>query len=287
MDRLTSLLPAAFQWTRLASLAMLSAVVGVFDVVGCDPARDHSSSLGRSERGAFDGAGVGGEGGKPFSDAEFAVVRGQMVDDLATSIRDERVLDALRKVPRHEFVPVAQRSRSYHDVPLPVSEGQTITRPLIVALMTELLELDGSERVLEVGTGSGYQASVLAELAAEVFTVEIKADSSAAAKDKVSGLQGRGLVRDARVTFVVGDGNKGHPPGAPYDAILVTAAASRVPEALQSQLKPNGRLVIPVGDNYFQELLLVTKDDKGEVSERSMKLVRLIKLQEKESGREE
>ena len=94
-------------------------------------------------------------------------------------------------------------------------------------------------------------------------------------------------MRDARVTFVVGAGNKGHPPGAPYDAILVTAAASRVPEALQSQLKPNGRLVIPVGDNYFQELLLVTKDDKGEVSERSMKLVRLIKLQEKESGREE
>ena len=212
----------------------------------------------------------------PSSDESFARKRNEMVDAIAPSIRDRRVLEAMRKVPRHLFVPAEVRDRSYRDVPLPIGEGQTISQPTIVAIMSELLNLDGTERVLEVGTGSGYQAAVLTELAREVYTVEILPGLSRSARETIEELQ-RTSVISTKPTFVVGDGNKGYEPSAPYDAIIVTAAPTEVPGALLEQVKAGGRLVIPVGD-YYQELKLITKDETGKITEESMKLVRFVRL---------
>ncbi len=209
-------------------------------------------------------------------DGSFARKRNEMVDAIAPSISDGRVLDAMRKVPRHLFVPAEVRDRSYLDVPLPIGEGQTISQPTIVAIMTALLNLDGTERVLEVGTGSGYQAAVLAELAREVYTVEILPGLSQSARETIEELRRIGAI-STKPTFVVGDGNKGYEPSAPYDAIIVTAAPTEVPGPLLEQLKAGGRLVIPVGD-YYQELKLITKDETGKVTEESMKLVRFVRL---------
>ena len=210
------------------------------------------------------------------SDESFARQRNEMVDAIAASIRDRRVLGAMRKVPRHLFVPAAVRDRSYRDVPLPIGEGQTISQPTIVGIMSELLNLDGTEKVLEVGTGSGYQAAVLTELASEVYTVEILPGLSQSATETIEELQRAGVI-STKPTFVVGDGNMGHEPAAPYDAIIVTAAPPEVPGALLEQLKAGGRLVIPVGD-YYQELKLITKDETGKITEESMKLVRFVRL---------
>ncbi len=210
------------------------------------------------------------------SDESFARKRNEMVDAIAPSIRDPRVLEAMRKVPRHLFVPAEWRDRSYRDVPLPIGEGQTISQPTIVAIMSELLNLDGTEKVLEVGTGSGYQAAVLTELAREVYTVEILPGLSRSARETIEELQRTSAI-STKPTFVVGDGNKGYEPAAPYDAIIVTAAPTEVPGALLEQLKAGGRLVIPVGD-YYQELKLITKDETGKITEESMKLVRFVRL---------
>ena len=210
------------------------------------------------------------------SDETFARMRNEMVDAIAPSIRDRRVLEAMRKVPRHLFVPAEWRDRSYRDVPLPIGEGQTISQPTIVAIMSELLNLDGTEKVLEVGTGSGYQAAVLTELAREVYTVEILPGLSRSARETFEELRSKGIIL-TKPTFVVGDGNKGYEPAAPYDAIIVTAAPTDIPGALLDQLKAGGRLVIPVGD-YYQELKLITKDETGKTTEESMKLVRFVRL---------
>jgi protein-L-isoaspartate(D-aspartate) O-methyltransferase len=209
-----------------------------------------------------------------------------MVDQLASSfneapITDKRVLDALRRVPRHEFVPESVRSQSYQNRPLPIGESQTISQPYIVALMTQLLELDGTENVLEIGTGSGYQAAILGELAAEVTTVEIRPPLLEEAKKKLEDLKARGVLGWKKLVAVVGDGSRGYPPGAPYDAIIVTAAPSKVPDALLEQLRPGGRLVIPVGD-FFQELRLIQKDAGGGVTEKTIVPVRFVPLLEDE-----
>ena len=204
--------------------------------------------------------------------------RNEMVDAIAPSIRDRRVLRAMRRVPRHVFVPEAVRDRSYRDVPLPIGEGQTISQPTIVAIMSELLDLDGTEKVLEVGTGSGYQAAVLTELAKEVYTVEILPRLSESARQTIEELRTQGVLRPGVLKFIVGDGSKGYEPAAPYDAIIVTAAPKQVPRALLKQLKGGGRLVIPVGD-YYQELKLITKDQNEKTTEKSMKLVRFVRLQ--------
>lgn len=215
------------------------------------------------------------------SEEFYARLRHEMVDSLAESIRDRRVLDAMRKVPRHLFVPEEVRGRSYRDVPLPIGEGQTISQPTIVAIMSELLDLDGTEKVLEIGTGSGYQAAVLLELAREVYTVEILPGLSRAAEGTIEELKRRGVLRATEIEFVVGDGSDGYAPAAPYDAIIVTAAPAEVPGALLEQLEAGGRLVIPVGD-YYQELKLITKDREGTITEKAMKLVRFVRLVEKE-----
>jgi protein-L-isoaspartate(D-aspartate) O-methyltransferase len=169
-------------------------------------------------------------------------------------IRDPRVLDAMAAVPRHRFVPDSERAHAYEDRALPLEAGQTISQPYIVAFMTEALGVRPDDRVLEVGTGSGYQTAVLARLAAEVFTVERIGDLQGAARDVLEHL-GVGNVR-----FLVGDGTLGWEAHAPYDRILVTAGAPNVPAPLRAQLSPEGgRMVIPVGDTDVQELVAVTR----------------------------
>ncbi len=167
-------------------------------------------------------------------------------------IRDARVLAAMRWVPRHLFVPPAVAREAYGDHPLPIGHGQTISQPYIVAFMTEAVGLKGGERVLEVGTGSGYQAAVLARMTAEVYTIEIVEPLGVEARDRLARFGYRG------VEVRIGDGYAGWPEAAPFDAIVVTAAAPRVPEPLKAQLKDGGRLVIPVGDET-QELMVLTR----------------------------
>ncbi len=166
----------------------------------------------------------------------------------ARGVRDPRVLVALRAVPRHLFVPPEQQRWAYADGPLPIGHGQTISQPYIVARMSELLGLQGDEKVLEVGTGSGYQAAILGHLAREVHTVERVPQLAQQAAERLAAL---GLEN---VHVHIGDGTLGWPAAAPYDAILVAAAAPRVPPALLEQLAVGGRLVIPVGDRYHQVL---------------------------------
>lgn len=168
-------------------------------------------------------------------------------------IRDARVLSAMEKVPRHLFVLPEYLFAAYDDRPLPIGLGQTISQPYIVALSTEALELSGEEKVLEIGTGSGYQTAILAELAKEVFTVERLPELSLEAQERLRKL---GYTN---VRFRVGDGTKGWPEEAPFPAILVTAAAPRVPKSLFAQLSEAGRMVIPVGGRFHQDLWLVRK----------------------------
>ena len=168
-------------------------------------------------------------------------------------VRDGRVLAAMRSVPRHRFVPAYQVGAAYRDTPLAIGQGQTISQPYIVALMTELLALRGEERVLEIGTGSGYQAAVLSLLAAEVITIE-RFDSLA--QEAAERLARLGY---SNVHVHVGDGTQGWPDEAPYDAIIVTAASPQVPEPLQGQLAEGGRLVVPVGPRWTQHLVRVRR----------------------------
>lgn len=171
----------------------------------------------------------------------------------------ERVIEAVKRVPRHKFVDGQLKSRAYDNNPLPIGSGQTISQPYIVALMTDLAEIDPDDKVLEVGTGSGYQTAVLAELAKHVFSIEIVPELAETAKKRLQKM-GYENINTRR-----GDGYHGWPEEAPFDAILVTAAAENIPPPLLEQLKPGGRLVIPVGAPYAtQELLLVKKDEKGD-----------------------
>ena len=171
-------------------------------------------------------------------------------------VKDQRVLEVMRNTPRHLFIPGSYNSAAYQDGPLPIGYDQTISQPYIVALMTELLTLDGTEKVLEIGTGSGYQAAVLAQLAHRVYSIEIVeplAKSSAALLKK--------LGHD-NVEVRYGDGYEGWPDKAPFDRIIVTAAPPEIPQALVDQLAVGGRMVLPVGKHY-QELVLLTKTEKG------------------------
>ncbi len=181
-------------------------------------------------------------------------MREKMVETQIKSrgVKDERVLSAMLKVERHRFVPEAYESQAYSDQPLPIGEGQTISQPYIVALMTELLELKGDEKVLEVGTGSGYQAAILAELAKEVYTIEIIETLANSSKELLLRLGYK------NIHVKVGDGYLGWPEVAPFDAIIVTCAPDHIPKPLLEQLKEGGRLVVPVG-TYSQELKKVVK----------------------------
>lgn len=188
-------------------------------------------------------------------------------------VESKRVLDAIRKVPRHEFVPESLRSKAYDDTPLPIGHEQTISQPYIVAIMTEALDVKASDRVLEIGTGSGYQAAVLAELAEQVYTVEIVPELAEQAGAKLAELG------YDNVEVRAGDGYQGWPEHAPFDGIIVTAAPGHVPQPLIDQLNPGGRLVIPVGPEFdTQELLLISKDAVGAVSRKTLELVRFVPM---------
>ena len=187
---------------------------------------------------------------------EFAVARRAMVEDQIRrrGIASPRVLDAMLSVPRHEFVPAEFMADAYADKPLPIGEGQTISQPFMVGAMTEALELTGSERVLEIGTGSGYQAAVLSLLAGRVISVENHTSLALAAQERLARLG------YANVHVHNGDGSMGFADAAPYDAILITAAAPEIPPLLAGQLREGGRLVIPVGTQENQELLQARKE---------------------------
>jgi protein-L-isoaspartate(D-aspartate) O-methyltransferase len=195
--------------------------------------------------------------------------RKRMVDEqiAARGVKDQRVLAAMRKVPRHEFLPEVIRGMAYGDHALPLGEGQTMSQPYMVALMTELLGLQGTERVLEIGTGSGYQAAVLAELCEKVYTVErVKtlAEKARATLDRLG---------YKSVAIKVYDGTYGWKDMAPFDAIMVTAGAPDIPAPLVEQLKEGGRMVIPVGERYGQLLVKVVKTAEAIITEKSIPCV--------------
>ena len=185
---------------------------------------------------------------------DFRIMREKMVENQikARGVKDPRVLAAMLKVERHLFVPADHQSSAYADQPLPIGEGQTISQPYIVALMTELLELNGEEKVLEVGTGSGYQAAILGELAKEVYSIEIAEKLASSSRDLLLKLGYK------NITVKAGDGYLGWPEVAPFDAVIVTCAPDHIPKPLLEQLKEGGRMVLPVG-SYSQELKKLTK----------------------------
>jgi len=189
----------------------------------------------------------------PWVEHRLKMVETQII---SRGITDERVIAAMKKVPRHLFVPAEMVDYAYNDEPVPIGEGQTISQPYIVAYMTEALHLQPEDKVLEIGTGSGYQTAILAELVKEVYTVEIIASLSLRAQEVLGKLGYRNIY------FKIGDGTFGWEENSPYEAIMVTAAPARIPEQLEKQLKPGGRLIIPVG-SAFQDLYLVTRERDG------------------------
>jgi protein-L-isoaspartate(D-aspartate) O-methyltransferase len=213
--------------------------------------------------------------GCPGQEARFAEARAAMVRDqlAARGIRDTRVLAAMEAVPRHRFVPEAHRPQAYGDHPLPIGQGQTISQPFIVAFMAEALRLQPSDRVLEVGSGSGYALAVLARLAAEVRGIELEPELCARSRETLAAL-GLGAV-----AVRCGDGFGGWPEAAPFDAILVSCAAPSLPEPLLRQLKVGGRLVAPVGEGS-QELVCVTRTATG-MEERRLLPVRFVPMRRK------
>ena len=188
-------------------------------------------------------------------------------------VKDPNVLRAMRTVPRHAFVPPGQRGDAYADYPLPIGEGQTISQPYIVAFMTEALGLDPNSKVLEIGTGSGYQAAVCAEIAREVYTIEIVEPLAKAAAKRLK------TLGYSNVFVKAGDGYYGWPEKGPFDAIIGTAAAQRVPPDLLTQLGEGGRMILPVGDTWgFQYLILISKDAEGTLRKKNVMPVRFVPM---------
>jgi protein-L-isoaspartate(D-aspartate) O-methyltransferase len=204
---------------------------------------------------------------------QYAAARVRMVREQieARGVRDPRVLAAMRHVPRHLFVPERVRAEAYQDYPLPIGHEQTISQPFIVAWMTEALRVKPGSRVLEIGTGSGYQAAVLAEIGAEVYTIELVAPLAESAARALKALRFTGVHAKQ------GDGYAGWPQHAPFDAIVVTAAPDHVPQPLVEQLAVGGRLVIPVGGRIVQQMTVITKDARGVTSQERM-AVRFVPL---------
>jgi protein-L-isoaspartate(D-aspartate) O-methyltransferase len=210
----------------------------------------------------------------------FASQRDQMVEDQIKKrgIRDPKVLEAMRSVKRHEFVPDYNRHLAYSDRPLPIGHDQTISQPYIVALMTDYLNIKEGDKVLEVGTGSGYQAAVLSEITSEVYSIEIV---------KALAERARKTLRDQgynNIRIKIGDGFKGWEEHAPYDGIIVTASPSEVPPPLKEQLAEGGRMIIPVGGPIFQNLVLLEKE-KGEIKRTEVSGVRFVPMVDDEGDR--
>jgi protein-L-isoaspartate(D-aspartate) O-methyltransferase len=215
-----------------------------------------------------------------YTSAWYADQRSEMVRDQIKlrGVRDARVLAAMQKVERHRFVPLEYRAETYADYPLPIGDGQTISQPYIVAFMTEALELKPTDKVLEIGTGSGYQAAILAELCDSVYTIEIF-ESLAVSAMKI--LQELGYKN---VFVKAGDGYQGWEEHAPFDGIIVTCAPERIPPLLEEQLAEGGRMIIPVGAAYTQELILLEKK-KGKLEKKSVLPVRFVPMIDKEGDK--
>lgn len=219
---------------------------------------------------------AGAAGGGPD---DYALQRAEMVSRQIAErgVGDERVLAAMRKVPRHEFVPASEQRLAYHDTPLPIGESQTISQPYIVALMTELARPAGNHRVLEVGTGSGYQAAVLAEIVEQVYSIEIEASLAQRAEGVLQKLGYENVIVRA------GDGYAGWAEHAPFDSIVITAAPDHIPQPLLEQLKPGGRMVVPVGPiAATQQLRVLEKDATGKVTSTVVAAVRFVPLRRRD-----
>jgi protein-L-isoaspartate(D-aspartate) O-methyltransferase len=209
-----------------------------------------------------------------FSKENFEQLRKDMVENQIKrrGIKDEKVILAMLKVPRHLFVPPEWMAHAYEDYPLPIGEGQTISQPYIVALMTQALCLNGDEKVLEIGTGSGYQAAILAEIVKEVYTIEIRESLALSAEKRLKKLGYK------NIKVKVGDGYFGWKEYAPYDGIIVTCSAPTPPPPLIEQLKEGGRMVIPLEENpFYQSLALITKE-KGKIKKKSIEAVRFVPM---------
>ena len=204
----------------------------------------------------------------------FSLARERMVRDQieARGIKDKRLLNVMRKIPRHLFVEEALRDQAYNDYPLPIGEGQTISQPYIVALMTEALELKGQEKVLEIGTGCGYQTAILAELAQSVFTIERIPTLMQRAKAILDSL---GYFN---VAYKTGNGTLGWPEVAPFQGIIVTAAAPEIPQPYVEQLEPGGKMVIPLGDKFSQVLYKIIKLPDGRIKKEYLCGCRFVPL---------
>ena len=223
-------------------------------------------------------------GGHAFGNDDYAVPRREMVRAIEADVRetslyisrkalDPRVMSVMGTVERHRFVPDSQLAWAYANQPLPIGHGQTISQPYIVALMTDLVSVDPGDKVLEIGTGSGYQAAVLAEMGAEVYTIEIIGDLAGEAAKRLT------VLGYDRVKTRHGDGYYGWHEEAPFDAIVVTAASGHIPPPLIQQLKPGGVMIIPVGSRFLvQHLVLVTKDSAGAITTRQILPVRFVPL---------
>ena len=209
---------------------------------------------------------------KMNEDDSFTSQRHYMVESQIKSrgVLDENVLLAMKKVPRHEFVPENLQSEAYIDDPLPIGESQTISQPYIVAYMTEQLDLKKTDKVLEIGTGSGYQAAILAEIVDSVFTIEIIDELAEQAKQTLKDLKYKNVFVKS------GDGYKGWPSEAPFDAIIITAAPTKIPQPLVEQLNVGGKMILPLG-NFYQELVLLTKTETG-VDRKTLLPVRFVPM---------
>ena len=202
----------------------------------------------------------------------FTSQREALADSLGQrGIRDKRVLDAIRSVPRHAFVPQTQHPWAYSDTPLPIGLGQTISQPFVVAVMTELLDVRGHHRVLEIGTGSGYQAAILSGMVKEVFTIELEPELARSGAERLR------LLGYSNVIVKQGDGYRGWPEQSPFDRVIVTAAPPEVPQSLIDQLKPGGRLVAPVGRGE-QWLQVIDKGHDGKIKRQSVLPVRFVPM---------
>jgi protein-L-isoaspartate(D-aspartate) O-methyltransferase len=213
---------------------------------------------------------------------EYTSRRQKMVENqlLSRGIKDPRVIAAMRKVPRHLFLDEALWPEAYEDHPVPIGEKQTISQPFIVALMTEALKLSGMEKILEVGTGSGYQAAVLAELAEQVYSIERLPSIAKRARRILDEL------KYANIVITIGDGTLGWKEHSPYDGIIVTAASPYPPKTLLEQLKMGGRLIIPIGDEFTQDLTLYRKEGEEDYSKKSYGGCRFVKLIGEQGWRE-
>jgi len=266
---------AALTAAALAAVLLAAALVAVA-LAG----RPSAGGVPFGVPGTASAAGERAGGGDPGDDPErWAAARARMVEDQvrARGVTDARVLSAMREVPRHRFVPESERGLAYSDQPLPIGWGQTISQPYVVALMCSLLDLEPDDRVLEIGTGSGYHAAVLSRLAGEVYSIEIVEPLGRRAGETLAAL-GYDNVR-----VRVGDGYEGWPEAAPFDAVVLTAAPPEVPGPLLEQLAVGGRLVVPVGGAWQQELQVISRTADGYETER-VAPVRFVPMTGKAGG---